>query len=966
MNYVMRCILCYLVSFSLLGSNAGLVFAGPVTPERTSELTVRQESVSDQIAAQTVSMEQRKAWYGAVDKATKEEVATKKIITKYLEDMKVALSKKQTDQYKTLVDELNGLIISDLEREFSTLAKKVLAENNVYKLSVLQDNIAEGTISNADYVRAVNALYNNLYQPCKDKECEVRGAAMITLATAGKLSVAKKYGQNKELTNKIISRISGAAKQNYGGFEQDQIIGEHIIPALSILRSPTGQRTAVLNYVNKYGKKKRYQPTNEKDAFLIRLTEMAVEYPVLPTASQLKDPKAYFTPHLLAEWSNSDNFLLRIRGNVEIGRLPDRNKYFNAATLNNTRTYLKKIYCNVGNSYGTNVQGNDTDKALAKRDLALGYYGGRSMTDSLRATEDTRCVVVTPSSGDFEYAAQRDHARDLTKEIVLFTIPPGCALLAVGKVAKNIIRTVKLANKTGKPLRDVYRTAKSVKKGQKAYARAHATENLAKDIEKGNSALGKQGVQDVRAAATDRYTISIKGSGRTLEVSAAEGPAIQRIMDQAADNVATKQRAVSQARARMSVPPTSQQNELLAKAEQEYRVAVQEQNKVLEGIINNQSASEIESSLAKMRASNRVNVTNAVADAGSSTQQKIGYIMEGGFFSSVTVDDFIATLAKEGYHVKHTGEFVGGKIYTIFFFFFKEADIERVQQRLLANASAADKDARLAALGLYYDPRETEWYKTYKEMTTQFLLNDPDVLAAQRNWKKMSEWDRYKFIHRTNRKIRHLISEDPLPAGYTTMANETFGAAFYSPQRMGSEAARNLQKRIFIDYDVYGFNPDNKFTDVIEHLVHENYHYSQDIGKSATPKWLLDYNVGGNYTMRTGTGGLIGEYHAQPVERGVKQLGRDVAEVLGDRYFKEQITNIREFGVGLQKAEDASLKQLGKDMVDFVDTKTPQSYENFRNSVWRYGWRTPKEVEQYLKSFDDMEFWDRCEKLTRH
>lgn len=461
MKIFYRAVSVFTVTFLSVG---GVTYAQN-TPVKTSELTVRQVSVSDQLATQTTSLRQHQAYQAAIEDAAKEEVATKQVITKYLNNMKAALSKKQTDQYKTLVDELNGLIISDLEREFSVLAKRILAENNVYKLSVLQDNIAEGTISNADYVRAVDALYNNLYQPCKDKECEVRGAAIITLATAGKLSVAKKFGKDNNFTNKIVRRISGAAKQNYGGFQSDKIIGEHLIPALSILKSTTGQRTVVQSYVDKYGKKKRYKPTDDKDAFLIRLTEMAVEYPVI---IQTKNPGVYLTPHLLAEWSNSDNFLLKIRGNIEIGRMPERNKYFNAATLTNVRTYLKKTYCNVGNTYGTNVQGNNMDKALAKRDLALGYYGGKSMTDSLRTTGDTRCQVVAPNPGDFVYAERQDHARELTKEIVLFTIPPGCALSAVGKVAKNAIRAVKLANKTGKPVREVYKTAQMVKKGQKA------------------------------------------------------------------------------------------------------------------------------------------------------------------------------------------------------------------------------------------------------------------------------------------------------------------------------------------------------------------------------------------------------------------------------------------------------------------------------------------------------------------
>ena len=94
----------------------------------------------------------------------------------------------------------------------------------------------------------------------------------------------------------------------------------------------------------------------------------------------------------------------------------------------------------------------------------------------------------------------------------MFTIPPGCALAAVAKVAKNAIRVAKLANKTGKPLREVYKTAQAVKKGQKAAAKAvpqakkeaKAVGELVGQIESGSSALGTKGaknaVKDMKAA----------------------------------------------------------------------------------------------------------------------------------------------------------------------------------------------------------------------------------------------------------------------------------------------------------------------------------------------------------------------------------------------------------------------------------------------------------------------------------
>lgn len=354
--------------------------------------------------------------------------------------------------------------------------------------------------------------------------------------------------------------------------------------------------------------------------------------------------------------------------------------------------------------------------------------------------------------------------------------------------------------------------------------------------------------------------------------------------------------------------------------------------------------------------------SGVITKADGSSQKVIGFLDEG-FMPSVKMDDFITDLEKEGYRIEYNGDYMGKKTYKIFADADKDADIELIQKQLLKNASDNDKDARLAAVGMYYDPRSPDsWYDAYKEMTTTYLLNDPDVAAAQRNWSQMSEWEKYKFTNQTNRKIRHLISEDPLPVSYKRP--DAGAAASYGPQRMGTKQTKELENGKVIDYDTYYFNPNQDFEDVLGDIVHENYHYSQDIGKAETPKWLLDYNMD-NYT---GSGsGFIGEYHVQPIEIGVKPLGRGVSSVLAKRYFVEKIDDIREVGIVLQEVDDVSLRQLGESMVSFLDTKTYESYRKFYQSVKdiKADPSTQKEVIEYLNSFDNFNFWNKCRDLVR-
>ena len=373
----------------------GVLFAQTKSAEPQSEISVRQTPVLEEWQQKKMGQMQQSI-DTAFDKALKEETATKPVIMDRLTKIATVVthistaSKAKTkdpskknlnayqnwvNQYRALVDELNGMILSDLAKEFSTLAKEVLAENNVYKLSVLQDHIASGTISAEDYNRAVEVLSNTLYQPCNKKTCEVRGAALLTLATAGSSTVAKRYGKDLKFRTGIAKRIADAAKQNYGQskadrFEADKIIGDHIIPALAIIKSPDAMRMAIQSYVDKYGAKDRYEPVdNPQDAFLVHLTDLALKYPVM---FKTDNPNSYQTPQLLVTWSNSPNFLLRLRGNIEIGRFPNKQKYFSADKLTAAKNYLKDAYCGIGSKYGTNVHGTAQNKQEARRDISLG------------------------------------------------------------------------------------------------------------------------------------------------------------------------------------------------------------------------------------------------------------------------------------------------------------------------------------------------------------------------------------------------------------------------------------------------------------------------------------------------------------------------------------------------------------------------------------------------------------------
>ena len=526
-----RGIACLLALFLLL-QNAGVAWAqsamvspqfyshaysksktNPCEQARKAGLTVRQGANEAYCAKLLLEHHIQQE----LTKAQDTQGATKARIETALKDMKAALAKKDAAGYQNLTDELNNLIITDLENNVSAHVEKMAAsdqkgtiqaflEDTVYKIMVLNDHIAEGAISDADFSRAVMALSNGIYTPCSGQACYVRGAGILLLATAAQPNIISRHHRKAELGTQLKNRIIGASRKNYGrskaeNFESDKIIAEHLIAALAILKEARGMKTVVQNYADKYGKENRYNPTDPQDRFLVQLTEWVVEYPVSSTG---KGNAEYTTAHLLRDWANSNFFLLQVRGRIEMGRYANADKVYGAETMQQVRTYLQTKYCNIGNAYGVNITGGAENTKIAQQDISLGYWGGQRHTDSIRATGDTRCQVIYPTVIN-QRLVITDLSNKITRELMLFAIPPGFALTAPVKAVKGLIKATKVANKTGKSLRAVYKTEKAVSKAGQTARETKAVQQATRNIESGSSALGKQGarntVKDIKTAA---------------------------------------------------------------------------------------------------------------------------------------------------------------------------------------------------------------------------------------------------------------------------------------------------------------------------------------------------------------------------------------------------------------------------------------------------------------------------------
>ena len=343
---------------------------------------------------------------------------------------------------------------------------------------------------------------------------------------------------------------------------------------------------------------------------------------------------------------------------------------------------------------------------------------------------------------------------------------------------------------------------------------------------------------------------------------------------------------------------------------------------------------------------------------GITKRTKIGFL-DTTFITKLDTDDFIKNLEKDGYSVEIVGQKGPYKLYDIFTNAEKDIDIEQLQKDFLKQASSnADKDVRLTALGNYYAYLEHDapdsWYNTYEEIITSYLSQDPDIAQAYTNWHKMSTTERFDFIDKTNRKIRHLISEEPLIVSYNRPPNN--GAASYNPSRIGSTAQ-------LLGHDTYGFRPESqdRFEDILDNLIHENYHYCQDIGKTQLPKWLADFNLD-NYIQPNEH--LLSEYKVQPLERPAQAIGKKVSKNVLNNLIKQRIESLRDVATHFKQAENPRLQELGQIMESFINNKSRASWskwkeaaQNLQSDLRFDRINLPKQDVDYIKSFD-RDFFD--------
>ena len=360
------------------------------------------------------------------------------------------------------------------------------------------------------------------------------------------------------------------------------------------------------------------------------------------------------------------------------------------------------------------------------------------------------------------------------------------------------------------------------------------------------------------------------------------------------------------------------------------------------------------------RDSSKITATaNSAPDASATQQSKPIGVLTSYSQKESNLPQIIENLKKDGFRVEEFNiEGVNEKGFRVFA--DGEQDIEKAQQRLLNTAtSKTDVDARLSIVGQYYNPsgNPESWYTQYDESVREMLSHDADVEKARKNWDNMSEWDKYKFEHQTNRKIRRFINPEATPAGYE-MTPE-FAAAAYNPQRIGSEAEKTA--KALDGVDLYNINPKNDtFEKAMENLVHENYHYAQDIGKTETPKWLLDFNMD-NYTIsKEGAGGFYGAYNEQPLEIGVKALGEKTNIMFTEKNVTENIRNVQETAGKFAVSNDANQRKLGQDIQAFFANPTPQTHETMRSTIRdvRYMNEPGDETRDFIDSFYNMDFQD--------
>lgn len=106
--------------------------------------------------------------------------------------------------------------------------------------------------------------------------------------------------------------------------------------------------------------------------------------------------------------------------------------------------------------------------------------------------------------------------------------------------------------------------------------------------------------------------------------------------------------------------------------------------------------------------------------------------------------------------------------------------------------------------------------------------------------------------------------------------------------------------------DEYTFRTDLDFKSTLDAILHENYHFSQDIGKTEMPDWLIDFNRD-HYIKPHSV--MPGSYNFQPLERNPRVFGNAVS--------KEIVENLE----NLKSAENTASSQTASTNVnDFLNS----------------------------------------------
>lgn len=413
----------------------------------------------------------------------------KRLIAKYLNAIEKIVSKKplSKDGAAALVQQtnaLNDLLISFLDEDLRPNKKGRAVyhldsmEGIAEAILTLDTNITEEIISDKDYVRVLDTLTKRVASlTCHNlADCELLGAETVLLAKLSTPQLLKKYHVSDptatvKRTKMIVKRLADRGTKGEASLILDQKLAPSVLAALEFLQDVKGMKDVIDVYVKKYGDKTRYVPTDPRDAFLVSLTNLALKYPFLN--------QKYGSQHLVLDWAKrNDNFLLELRGFIEIGRFQGRfggkpYQYFPKETIDYARQYLRDKWCNLS-AFNT---GRAQDKMLIRRDIAWGYGQQASLTYQ----GDDTCYVTWPAE-----PFPQDYASDVLNDVaeavefvVSFVFPPAAVFTKPVQAVAKLYKSIKLANKTGKSLGEIYKMAKVAGKGgNQTRAQAEVTSRL--------------------------------------------------------------------------------------------------------------------------------------------------------------------------------------------------------------------------------------------------------------------------------------------------------------------------------------------------------------------------------------------------------------------------------------------------------------------------------------------------------